>query len=49
MHLNAFYDLTTHTYTDALIQPVHCKMNSALSAAWLTAMKSSKEEKHLYW
>ena len=25
MHLNAFYDLTTHTYTDALIQPVHCK------------------------
>lgn len=25
MHLNAFYDLTTHTYTDALIQPVHDK------------------------
>ena len=25
MHLNAFYDLTTHTYTDALIQPVHRK------------------------
>lgn len=25
MHLNAFYDLTTHAYTDALIQPVHCK------------------------
>ena len=25
MHLNAFYDLTTHTYTDALIQPVHYK------------------------
>lgn len=25
MHLNAFYDLTTHTYTNALIQPVHCK------------------------
>lgn len=25
MHLNVFYDLTTHTYTDALIQPVHCK------------------------
>lgn len=25
MHLNAFYDLTTHTYTDALIQPVHNK------------------------
>lgn len=25
MHLNAFYDLATHTYTDALIQPVHCK------------------------
>ena len=25
MHLNAFYDLTTHTHTDALIQPVHCK------------------------
>ena len=23
--MNAFYDLTTHTYTDALIQPVHCK------------------------
>lgn len=25
MHLNAFYDLTTHTYTDALLQPVHNK------------------------
>jgi hypothetical protein len=25
MHLNAFYDLDRHTYTDALIQPVHNK------------------------
>lgn len=25
MHLNAFFDLTTHTYTDALIQSVHSK------------------------
>ena len=25
MHLNALYDLQTHTYTDALIQPVHQK------------------------
>lgn len=25
MHLNALYDLHKHTYTDALIQPVHCK------------------------
>lgn len=25
MHLNAFFDLSTHTYTDALIQPVHNK------------------------
>lgn len=25
MHLNAFYDLQKHTYSDALIQPVHCK------------------------
>lgn len=25
MHLNAFYDLQRHTYTDALIQPLHCK------------------------
>ncbi len=25
MHLNAFYDLQKHTYTDALIQPVHFK------------------------
>ena len=25
MHLNAFFDLATHTYTDALIQPVHSK------------------------
>lgn len=25
MHLNAFFDLDTHTYTDALIQPVRCK------------------------
>lgn len=25
MHLNAFYDLDKHTYTDAVIQPVHHK------------------------
>lgn len=25
MHLNAFYDLEKHTYTDAVIQPVHQK------------------------
>lgn len=25
MHVNALYDLTTHTYTDALIHPVHDK------------------------
>ena len=25
MHSNAFYDLDKHTYTDALIQPVHNK------------------------
>ena len=25
MHLNAFYDLQKHTYTDALIQPIHHK------------------------
>jgi len=25
MHLNAFYDLNRHTYTDALIQPIHNK------------------------
>ena len=25
MHLNAFYDLDTHTYTDALIQPIRRK------------------------
>ncbi len=25
MHLNTFYDLDTHTYTDALIQPIHSK------------------------
>ena len=25
MHLNAFYDLDRHTYTDAVIQPVHRK------------------------
>jgi hypothetical protein len=25
MHLNAFYDLNKHTYTDAIIQPVHNK------------------------
>lgn len=25
MHLNAFYDLDRHTYTDAIIQPVHKK------------------------
>lgn len=25
IHINAFYDLNTHTYTDALLQPVHHK------------------------
>lgn len=25
MHLNAFYDLQKHTYSDALIQPIHQK------------------------
>ncbi len=25
MHLNAFYDLQKHTYTDAIIQPIHHK------------------------
>lgn len=25
MHLNAFYDLQNHTYSDAMIQPVHQK------------------------
>ncbi len=25
MHLNAFYDIDSHTYTDALIQPIHYK------------------------
>lgn len=25
IHINAFYDLDTHTYTDALLQPVHHK------------------------
>lgn len=25
IHLNALYDLDSHTYKDALIQPVHCK------------------------
>lgn len=25
MHLNAFFDMGTHTYTDALLQPVRCK------------------------
>lgn len=25
MHLNAFYNLSTNSYTDAVIQPIHCK------------------------
>lgn len=25
IHINAFYDLYRHTYTDALLQPIHCK------------------------
>lgn len=39
VHLNALYNLNTRTYKDAVIQPVHSKMNSRLSAPWWTAWK----------
>lgn len=45
MYLNAFYDLTTHTYTDAMIQPVHEKMNLVLFVTWLTATRFLQEKR----
>lgn len=32
IHINAFFDLDAHIYTDAILQPVHEKMNLAHSA-----------------
>ena len=48
MHLNAFYDLTTHTYTDALIQPVHCKNEFAAFCDMVDRHEIQEERKNVY-
>ncbi len=41
IHINAFFDLDAHIYTDAILQPVHEKTNSAHSATSWTGMGRS--------
>ena len=48
MHLNAFYDLTTHTYTDALIQPVHCKNEFAAFCDMVDRHEIQEGRKNVY-
>ena len=48
VHLNAFYDLQKHTYSDALIQPVHQKMNLLPSALWWIPIWVSPDTKDVF-
>ena len=48
MHLNAFYDLATHTYTDALIQPVHCKNEFGAFCDMVDRHEIQKGRKNVY-
>lgn len=45
MHLNAFFDLDTHLYTDALLQPVHSKNEFGAFCDIVDVILSSKGEK----
>ena len=46
--VNAFYDLTTHTYTDALIQPVHCKNEFAAFCDMVDRHEIQEGRKNVY-
>lgn len=48
MHLNAFFDLTTHTYTAALIQPVHSKNEFAAFCDMVDHHEILEGKKNIY-
>lgn len=48
MHLNAFYDLTTHTYTDVLIQPIHSKNEFGAFCDMVDRHEIQKGRKNVY-
>lgn len=48
MHLNAFFDPETHTYTDALIQPVHCKNEYGAFCSIVDRHDIQKNRKNVY-
>ena len=48
IHINAFYDLHTHTYTDALLQPVHNKDEFKAFCAIVDRHPVSENSKNVY-
>lgn len=48
MHLNALYDLDTHTYEDALIQPVHSKDEFGAFCSMVDRYQARPEEKTVF-
>lgn len=48
IHINAFYDLHNHTYTDALLQPVHNKDEFRAFCTIVDRHPISKESKNVY-
>lgn len=48
MHLNAFFDLTTHTYTAALIQPIHSKNEFAAFCDMVDRHEILEGKKNIY-
>ena len=48
MHLNAFYDLKKHTYSDALIQPVHCKDEFSAFCEMVDRHQTAYSEKEVF-
>ena len=48
MHLNAFYDLKKHTYSDALIQPVHQKDEFSAFCKMVDRHQTASGEKEVF-
>lgn len=48
IHINAFYDLNRHTYTDALLQPVHQKDEYHAFCEMVDRLPVSDGTKHVY-
>ncbi len=48
MHLNAFYDLQKHTYSDALIQSVHCKDEFSAFCEMVDRHQTASGEKDVF-